>query len=1098
MSLLISILSETPFFIFPESWEGWLGALWWLVVIVLLLALWRNYGRQRERNRTIIFGVLLVVSPLSAILIGLKIPGLSAIPLPDIVMDGGGMAVMVLAAFSWVLAAGLLGPFPAAALAAISGLILGFWGTHSIFTIFEWVTLAILLSAISQQRYRTPIYTFARNPIVAIFVVSLIYPLLYIFSSILTLGGSLAVRLDYALEYVRPATLALISPVLIAAVIAQFVKLAFPEQWGGQPPWLPSPSESSLEARFTYTLLPLLALLLLVFVIGDWIIAGNAAREMLQSRMAAATEVAADGVPFLLNTGQNLILQIAQEIDLQDVDDEQLQYKLSLGYQSTPFFHQLYILDAEKKPLTGYPAQEYEKLPQTVEELLGIELAFDGIPVQVYIIPDPEGLNATQISFIAAIFDDDQTVPGVLLGRTDFSSNPFAQAIFTNLNSTADLDGVGLLTDENGQILYQSETRWRFQRYSGQVSDSPIFYDDAAPDGTHHLIYVRPTIGRPWFTVMMVPAREAQQLALNIAAPVLGMIFLLVSIAAILIRLSLRMVTASLKSLTTEAERIAQGQLDHVLKPAGADEAGRLRSAFEKMRLSLKARLDELNRLLLVSQGVASHLNISEALKPIITSALTAGVSSARIVLSPEIVPDSDINDEIPSRYGVGKDTQLFSYFDDQILALMQTHPKDQILLTNPVRTPLLSFGTGAPRLGSMMAITLRHERQYYGVLWLGNDEPHTFADEEVQFLSTLGGQAAMAAANARLFMTAEFERERLSAILASTPDPVLVTDFHDRLLLINERAWQTLNLDGKASIGKPVAEALQQPELADLLRLSHDIQDSAEVEVPDGRVFMATASTIRVDDHNIGRVCVLKDITHFKELDALKSDFVSTVSHDLRSPLTLMRGYATMLEMVGDLNQQQDEYVRKIIIGIENITTLVTNLLDLGRIEAGVGLQVEILLVRDIVDWVVDAFQLQATQKRIELRTNIAEDSAPLIEADQALLQQALHNLVENAIKYTPGDGQVTVRIQQRNQALFFSVQDTGIGISPVDQPRLFEKFYRSSERKARSQRGTGLGLAIVKSIVERHGGYVGVESKLGEGSVFYFEIPLRQQTSE
>ncbi|MBT3389394.1 MAG: hypothetical protein HN413_03205, partial [Chloroflexi bacterium] len=187
MSLLVSILSETPFFIFPEGWEGWLGALLWLIVIILLLALWRNYGRPRDRNRNIIFGVLLIISPLSAILVGLRIPGLSAIPLPGVVMDSGGMAVMVLAAFSWVLAAGLLGPFPAAALAAISGLILGFWGTHSIFTIFEWVTLAVLLAAISQQRYRTPLYKFARNPIVAIVVISLLYPLLYIFSSILTM-----------------------------------------------------------------------------------------------------------------------------------------------------------------------------------------------------------------------------------------------------------------------------------------------------------------------------------------------------------------------------------------------------------------------------------------------------------------------------------------------------------------------------------------------------------------------------------------------------------------------------------------------------------------------------------------------------------------------------------------------------------------------------------------------------------------------------------------------------------------------------------------------------------------------------------------------
>ncbi len=1098
MSLLLSILSETPFFIYPDSWEGWLGAFFWLTIIGLLLAFWRDYGHKWGRVQGVIFSILLFFTPMLVTILGLKFPGIGVFPLPGVMIDTEGMPLMILAALSWVLAAGLVGPYAAVILAAVSGLLLGLLGTHSIFTILEWVTLAILISVLSQQRYRTPLFRILRHPLIATIFVSLLYPFLYIFSSILTVGGSLAVRLDYAITYVGPAALAVIGPVVIAGVVAQFVKFAFPEHWGGQPPWRPSPSESSLEARFSYSLLPLLVVLLFVFVIGDWIVAGNAAQEMLQARMAAATEVAADGVPFFLNTGQNLILQIAFDIDLQDADADLLKQKLATGYRSTPFFHQLYILDAGQKPVAGYPAMEYELLSKTVEELLGIEMALQGVPVQVYIIPNLEGGNETQISFIAAIFDEEHIVEGVVLGRTDFITNPFAQAIFTNLNSAADLGGIGLLVDEAGQILYQSEAEWRFQRYSGRVSNTPIFYDDSAPDGTRHFIYVRPTVGRPWSTVMMIPARQAQQLALNIAAPVLGMIFLLVSIAAILIRLSLRMVTSSLKSLTVEAERIAQGQLDHVLVPTGADEAGRLRSAFEKMRISLKARLDELNRLLLVSQGVASHLDIVEALQPIITSALTIDVSSSRIVLLPEIIPDNGLDGEIPSHYGVGKDTELFSYFDDQVLALMQNHTKDHIVLTNPVRTPLLNFGAGAPHLGSMVAVTLRHERQYYGVLWLGSSEPRAFTDEEVQFLSTLGSQAAMAAANARLFMTAELERERLSAILASTPDPVIVTDSQDQLLLVNERAWQILDLGGESSIGKPVTDVVHQQDLADLLCLSHEIHESIEVAIPDGRVFMATASTIRVDDQSIGRVCVLKDITHFKELDALKSDFVSTVSHDLRSPLTLVRGYTTMLDMVGDLNEQQNDYVRKIIIGVEGISLLVTTLLDLGRIEAGVGLKVEMLPVGDIVQRVIDAFQLQATQKRINLQAVIAEDSPPLIEADQALLQQALHNLVENAIKYTPDEGKVIVRIQPRNQSLLFSVQDTGIGVSPVDQPRLFEKFYRSSDRKAKSERGTGLGLAIVKSIVERHGGQIGVESKLGEGSIFYFEIPLRHEASK
>jgi signal transduction histidine kinase len=206
------------------------------------------------------------------------------------------------------------------------------------------------------------------------------------------------------------------------------------------------------------------------------------------------------------------------------------------------------------------------------------------------------------------------------------------------------------------------------------------------------------------------------------------------------------------------------------------------------------------------------------------------------------------------------------------------------------------------------------------------------------------------------------------------------------------------------------------------------------------------------------------------------------------------MRGYATMLEMVGQLNEQQTVYVRKIVNGVETMARLVNNLLDLGRIEAGIGLQVEIVPVQDIVERVVNSLQLQAAQKHIRLNADIQAQSIPLIEADQALLQQALHNLVENAIKYTRPEGKVLVRIQTQPLGIVFQVIDNGMGISPMDLPRVFEKFYRGVQQASKDERGSGLGLAIVKSIAERHGGRAWAESQLGKGSSFSMAIPPRQ----
>jgi signal transduction histidine kinase len=321
-----------------------------------------------------------------------------------------------------------------------------------------------------------------------------------------------------------------------------------------------------------------------------------------------------------------------------------------------------------------------------------------------------------------------------------------------------------------------------------------------------------------------------------------------------------------------------------------------------------------------------------------------------------------------------------------------------------------------------------------------------------------------------------------------------LVTDASNRLILANPAAGHVFGVTIHRGERPDFEKTIPLKGLSELLQASSTERHSAEVHMPDGKTYLATASPMTAESKTVGRVCILRDVTQLKEIDTLKSDFVSTVSHDLRSPLTLMRGYATMLETAGELNDQQKNYVKMIVQGVDNMAKLVNNLLDLGRIDFGVGLQVESIPVLDILERVTGSLQLQAKEKQISLGVELPRDLPHAIEADQALLQQAVYNLVENALKYTPDGGQVTVHLQTAPSALTFAVQDSGIGIQKNDLPRLFEKFYRGTNREALAQRGTGLGLAIVKSIAERHGGKVWVASELGKGSVFYLQIPLVQ----
>jgi len=466
-----------------------------------------------------------------------------------------------------------------------------------------------------------------------------------------------------------------------------------------------------------------------------------------------------------------------------------------------------------------------------------------------------------------------------------------------------------------------------------------------------------------------------------------------------------------------------------------------------------------------------------------------SGASAARIVLVREMMPGLV---EIPFRYSSGPEKDTYMHLDQQILSLAQH--QERIVMAVLSRTRGLDLDPSLPHPESLSAVALRHENRNFGVLWVAYKKQHVFSEADLRFISTLASQAALAVANIRLFLAVEASRRQMETILNSTPDPVLVTDASNRLVLANPAAGQLFDMTIRRGERQDLERTIQIKSLTDLLQSSSDAGRTTEIKMPNGRIFLATASTMSADGRTVGRVCIMRDVTQLKEMDTLKSEFVSTVSHDLRSPLTLMRGYATMLEMGGDLNEQQKNYTKMIIQGVDNMAKLVNNLLDLGRIDFGVGLQVDSIPVLDIIERVTGGLQMLARNKEIELSVEIPKDMPHAVEADQALLHQAVYNLVENAIKYTPKGGEVTLNLLAAQDTLTFAIKDSGIGIPKEDMKRLFEKFYRGTNREALAQRGTGLGLAIVKSIAERHGGKVWVESELGKGSTFFLQIPIKQ----
>jgi two-component system NtrC family sensor kinase len=215
----------------------------------------------------------------------------------------------------------------------------------------------------------------------------------------------------------------------------------------------------------------------------------------------------------------------------------------------------------------------------------------------------------------------------------------------------------------------------------------------------------------------------------------------------------------------------------------------------------------------------------------------------------------------------------------------------------------------------------------------------------------------------------------------------------------------------------------------------------------------------------------------------------VTTVSHDLRSPLTAILGYVDLIERTGETNQQQKEYIERVRLSVDQITNLVNDLLDLGRIEAGLDNAKEPTPIAVLARYVLDSMRGAANSKEITLKSDLPEE-LPLVVGDPIRLRQMLGNLLENAIKYTPAEGEVSIEAHAENDQVILRVSDNGFGIPTADQPYLFDKFFRASN-VPNELPGTGLGLSIVKSIVENHQGRVWVDSAVGEGTTFTIVFP-------
>jgi len=424
--------------------------------------------------------------------------------------------------------------------------------------------------------------------------------------------------------------------------------------------------------------------------------------------------------------------------------------------------------------------------------------------------------------------------------------------------------------------------------------------------------------------------------------------------------------------------------------------------------------------------------------------------------------------------------------------------PEVNRLLQNLVRTVGLGLLTG-------VGLPLITREKVIGVIFVFRNYPGIFSSNDRALLQSFANQAAIAVDNAQLYQQVSQDKQRMDALLDSAADGILIISPSHVITRSNPAFARMLVEPIENIIGKSHDEVIQLTCHEDMLTLEQaeaggwpltpnatlyvegDLQRTSGVSLPVGITY---APLVSEGGNLLNIIATVRDITRFREAEELKSTFISVISHELKTPVALIKGY------VGTLRREDANWDREIVKDslavieeeTDRLTGLIENLLDASRLQAG-GLSISLsdVALNVVAERIAKHFQTQSAIHNILVDF---PDNFPIVSGDETRLEQVLSNLVSNGIKYSPQGGEIRISGQVRPAQVIVCVSDEGPGVAPDDIPHIFDRFYRSSDAK-RTTKGAGLGLYLARAVIEAHGGRIWVDPRPGDGARICFSIP-------
>lgn len=434
---------------------------------------------------------------------------------------------------------------------------------------------------------------------------------------------------------------------------------------------------------------------------------------------------------------------------------------------------------------------------------------------------------------------------------------------------------------------------------------------------------------------------------------------------------------------------------------------------------------------------------------------------------------------------------------DEGFAGWVYRHQRGDIIYDTLDDDRWIVFADDTMPVRSALCVPFVDEGRVIAIITLMHSDPYHFTDYHLRLMTIIANQATIAIRNARLFQTINHQRRQLEIVLSAMSDVLLVLKHDGQILLVNHAALPLLQIhDVAEATGKLLADFAVVDTVFEAL-LEKLAAGTLVFEIRSDRLqtdFRVTIARWQDEQRGAeGYVIVMHDITTLEDLHRFKDEMLRVATHDLRSPLALVAGYADIIGMdIPPENTALHEYIDIIKLSVERMSNMVEEVLKIERIRNSELLRVS-TDIEPIVKVVLVNMRLLASAKQHQITAEISLQGAPKLNIDAVLVRQAMENLIANAIKYTPPNGKIHVQAYIEAEKFHFSVQDNGIGIAKEHLPYLFESFYRVNTISD-VEKGSGLGLSLVKNVIRRHQGNVWVKSRPGRGSKFGFWLPLTE----